>query len=397
MAKNKKPEVTTLSHKKSGNTETFIYQDLEYTKEDVLEDLQLIAEEREGKKVTRDWYRNHTTLPEAVWTHFFGSFPEFLRQAGLNPTRYQNKVMNQIARHADVDLLRKLDGQRKQYASLFPRDTGNRWKTLIACSDLHDQEIDPFYRRVLTETVKIVQPDVVCLDGDIFDCPEFGKYTVDPRDWDVVGRLQFGLGIIKDLRDAAPNAQIDMIEGNHEARIVKHLAEASPAIVSVLADMHGMDVRKLFKLDDYEVNYIAQGDLFTFTDAQTRKETTKNHKVYWDSLMANHFPHGKNMAMPGFNGHHHKHLVWSFYNMRYGSYEWHQMGAGHMRRASYCDGSKWNNGFLIAHVDTKYQHTTFDYVDVGPTMSASAGNFYYRTEAESYPDLDQELKFRKRD
>jgi hypothetical protein len=27
--------------------------------------------------------------------------------------------------------------------------------------------------------------------GDIFDLPEFGKYGVDPREWDVVGRIKF--------------------------------------------------------------------------------------------------------------------------------------------------------------------------------------------------------------
>lgn len=395
MAKNKKTTVTTLADKKSGDANTFVYQDETYTKEQVLDDIQYIAAEREGKRVTRDWYRNHTEIPEAVWTHFFGSFPELLRQASLNPSRYQNKVLNQIARHADVDMLRKLDGERKQYAALYPRDNSNRWKTMVACSDLHDHEIDPFYRRVLTETVRIVQPDVVCLDGDIFDCPEFGKYTVDPREWDVVGRLQFGLGIIKDLREAAPNAQMDLIEGNHEARILKHLSESSPAILAVLADMHGMDVRKLFKLDELEVNYVASGDLFAFTDAQLRKETLKNYKVYWESLIAHHFPHGKNMTMPGFNGHHHKHMVYSFYNPQFGSYEWHQMGAGHVRQAPYCDGAKWNNGFLIVHVDTLYKHTMFDYVDVGPTMASAAGNFYYRREDEMYADLKRELAFRR--
>ena len=37
---------------------------------------------------------------------------------------------------------------------------------MVACSDLHDMDCDPFYLRVLLDTIKNVVPDVVCLDGD---------------------------------------------------------------------------------------------------------------------------------------------------------------------------------------------------------------------------------------
>lgn len=380
---------------KSGNKNSYKYREIEYTRDQVIEDIHDLAAKNEGRRITRDFFRNNSEIPEAVWTHFFGTFPEFLRRADLNPSRYETKLLNQIAKHADVDVLRKLDGQRKQYANIHEKQRDTRWKTMIAGSDFHDQEIDPFFRRVFTETVRIVQPDVVCLDGDIFDCPEFGKYTVDPREWDVVGRINHGLGIIKDLREASPDSQIDLIEGNHEARILRHLSECSPGLRTLLSDLHGMDVRKLLKLDELEVNYVAQGDLFAFTDAQVRKEVTKNFKTYWGSVVAHHFPHGRKMGMPGFNGHHHKHLVWSEYNLQYGSYEWHQMGSGHFRDAPYCNGAVWNNGFLIIHVDTLYKYVNFDYVYVGPTMATAAGNFYYRDAGEIFPALNQELSLRR--
>lgn len=61
----------------------------------------------------------------------------------------------------------------------------------------------------------------------------------------------------------------------------------------------------------------------------------------------------RNMGLPGVNGHHHKHEVWGMFSPIYGPYEWHQMGAGHRRSASHCEGEKWHNGFALVNIDTK--------------------------------------------
>lgn len=367
----------------------------DYTSQFCIDDLKAISEEYPNRRITRDFYRQNGSAPEAAWTGHFGNFPEFLRQSGLEHTRNANKIRNAAARHAAVDELRQVSASRRELGSVYPRDDKfGRFKTMVACSDLHDEECDPFYLRVLCETIKDVNPDVVCLDGDIFDVPEFGKYNVDPREWDVVGRMEKGIDIIRQIREAAPEAQIDFIEGNHEARVVRHLLECSPAIKHLLSGLHDFDLTKLFKLDEFEVNYIANADLFTFTDAQTRKEMTKNYKYYWGCLLAHHFPHGRHIGMPGFNGHHHQHVVWSEHNAHYGAYEWHQMGAGHTRDATFCDGTKWNNGFLVVMADTQTRDVVFDYSYVGSTFSLSAGKMYARQPDEFSPALIKELDMR---
>lgn len=369
-----------------------------YHRDELIEDIRELADTNPERRITRDFYRKNSDFPESAWTGLFGTFPEFLRQADLSYSRYQNRVNLRTAQHASVDELRALDGQRRQYARIHEKaDSRTRWKTIVAGSDFHDIECDPFFRRVFRETVRVVQPDVVCFGGDIFDLPEFGKYSVDPREWDVVKRITVGREIMAESREAAPDAQIDLIEGNHEARLLKHMVEAAPALRAVLSDFHGMDVAKLFRLHEYEINYHAMCDLHAFTDHQLRKEAyTKNFKLYWNTILAHHFPHGRNMGKPGFNGHHHKHIVWPGYNLQHGSYEWHQMGAGHLRDAPYCDGAKWSNGFLIAHVDTHYDNVSFEYVDVGITMAVAAGNFYYRGDDEIFPALRQEMMNRSK-
>ena len=368
---------------------------IDYTSQEAIDDLRALSEEFPERRMTRDFYRRHANIPESAWTGLFGTFAEFIRAAGLELSRYENRIRLRTAQHASMDKLRDLNLEKRNYGNRYNREDRKRFKTMIGASDLHDMHCDPFYRRVLIETIRVVGPQIICLAGDIFDCPEFGKYNVDPREWDTAGHIQAGLDIIRDIREAAPDAQIDLIEGNHENRLIRHIAESSGALRALLSDLHGFTIAKLFKLDDYEVNYVSNADLTTFTKRQLQDEIAKNYKVYWRTVLAHHYPHGKNKGMPGFNGHHHQHKVISEYTARMGSYEWHQLGGGHIREATYCDASKWSNGFLICNVDTATESVVFDYTDVGSTFSISGGTWYYRQEDEFYPALSKELNFRQ--
>ncbi len=389
--KHQKPDIPSLSGN-DGGIDSIKIGDVVYTREEAINDLRALGKSFPERRITRDFYRRHANIPESAWSGVFGGFSEFLRAAGMELSRYQNKIKLKVAQHASLDHLREVSEERKNYGNLYLRNNKKRFKTMIACSDLHDIECDDFYLRVLIDTIKTVQPEVICIAGDLFDLPEFSKFNVDPREWDTVGRIKAGLKIIERIREVAPDSQIDCLEGNHEYRLVKHLMESSPATASLLADLHGFDLRKLLKLDEYEVNYIASGDLCTFTERNAKQETQKNYKIYWNSVLAHHFPHGREKGLPGFNGHHHQHVVWSEYNALIGSYEWHQMGGGHKRNASYCDGSKWNSGFLITNVDTQTRDVVFDYTTVGTSLSISGGTWYYRNEDEYYPELREELR-----
>ncbi|MCL2874795.1 MAG: metallophosphoesterase [Betaproteobacteria bacterium] len=334
-------------------------------------------------ELTRNGFRNNSAISDATWNRHFGTFTEFKRQAGLKLSRSQHAMERAIAKHASVDHYRRINIERQDYADKYERINDNRFKTILTCSDLHDIEIDPFLLRVLLDTAKRVQPDVIVLVGDIFDLPEFGKYGVDPREWDVVGRIRFAHeNILRPLREACPNTQIDFIEGNHEARLLRQLADATPALRAVLSDLHGFTVGKLLGLDEFQINYIAKADLAAWTKRDFDREIGNNYKVYFDSVICHHFPHARNMGLPGVNGHNHQHQAWGMFSPIYGPYEWHQIGAGHRRSASYCEGEKWHNGFCLVNVDTQTRSTNFDYIAV--TDFAVAGGKWYHREASEY-------------
>ncbi len=659
-----------------------------HTKQDCIDAFTTLAATGTGV-VTRDRYRKESGIPESVWEYHFGTFAELKRAA--NPgerTQADKKLLTAVAKHTSVCGRTELDEGRKTYADKYLRVDSQRYKTMVVASDIHDKEVDPFWLRVFLDTCDRVKPDVVALGGDVFDLPEFGRFTVDPREWDAVGRIKFvHNNILAPLRAAVPDAQIDLIEGNHECvtpeteiltahgwvaankitrlhnivsfdlhthklrhanpvavstqtgrivyevetfykkeritanhrmvyegvltplenitklegrkmlnaltvpaatetfkphyvalaawlmgwasvmevngqwqllfnhlnasqkkrvqgiiskfgdmkwsvkgrainvtgpgvarilsmmyptrhltdnlrihempdffksldaeqakivareltacgtvgwfapntsyyngfdhdvgealqwffvtrdipaaitllannaynlrfttnkaiewlrggkvskrelaehevisiqtmdgtlitrldgkinftgncRLVKHLADFSPATRAILGDLHGMTLGSLFGLDTYKVNYIAQADLKSFTERDHKRELEKNYKVYWDAFMVHHFPHGRMLGLPGVNGHHHSHISWSMYNHHVGAYEWHQLGAGHKRVASYCNGEKWHNGFAIVHVDTLTKGTIIEYVPV--TNMAVVGGKYYHREA----------------
>lgn len=357
----------------------------DWTEQDCLNELRRIAEIDPDKVITRNFFRVRSDISEATWNRYFGTFAEFKRQAGITLSRHAHRLEKDIAKHASKDNQRAMTAQKLQYEGKYQRDVSRRWQTTLVGSDFHDVNCDPFTRRMFIEAALRVQPEKIVINGDIFDLPEFSKYTQDPRKYDPVGRIQWVHVFLQDLREAAPDAEIIMVEGNHEFRLIRHLTEATPALMTVLADLHGFTVPSLLGLDEYEVRYVARMDLSTFVERDVREELKKNYVILHDAVLFHHFPEGARMGYPGANGHHHKHLVHSYYSPIFGPYEWHQTGCGHIRQASYAAGEKWSNGFLLCHTDITTKHTAFEYIELRD-FAMLGGVFYERNTDEGvYP------------
>lgn len=378
MTKKVKPSEAPLSQDEAKITSA--------TQEEVLADLRRIAEADVEKVITRNYYRVHSRFAESAWNAHFGTFAEFKRQAGIILSRHQHSVERHIAKHASADRMRALTADKKGWEGKFLKPDNKRWQSVVVCSDVHDIDCDMFYRRVLLDAIARIQPEKVVLNGDIFDLPEFSKYTNDPRLFNPVERIQWVHKFLEDIREAAPDAELIFVEGNHEFRLLRHLSEATPALMTVLSDLHGLTIPALLGLTKYEVNFVARADLAAFNETSIKKELALNYVMLYDSLLFHHFPEGFQMGMPGANGHHHKHTVRAAYSPTYGPYEWHQTGAGHKRHATYCAGEKWSNGFLIANVDTHTRRTHFDYVDTTHDHCVMGGDWYIRQEGEERPD-----------
>jgi len=333
------------------------------------------------EEVSRARFRRESGISEATWNRYFGTFEEFKRQAGVKLSRGARAMELNIARHASRDPMEAFNEEKRAFKGRYQRDSGRRFRTVLVASDLHDHDCDPFYRRVFLDTAKRVQPDCIFLNGDIFDLPEFGRYTQDPRTWDVVGRVKWVHDFLRELRESNPDAHIVFLEGNHEFRLIRHLSEATPALRSLLGDLHGFTVSKLLGLDEFELEYVGVADLRAWSNTDANREIAKNNYFLWDALLGDHFPNGKNEGVPGWNGHHHKFVMTPVYSRQYGSSMWVQIGGGHVRRAEYCNGRIWQNGFLMVHCDTQTKQSVFEPIEIRD-MCVVGGEFYYRQESE---------------
>lgn len=350
----------------------------EATAQETLDDLRQMAESNPEQVLSRNYYRVHGRYSESTWSQYWGTFSEYKRRAGIVLSRQQHMLEKHIAKHASVEHYRELNTERQSYSNKYSKPTDKRFKQVVVASDMHDKNVDQFYLKVFLDTCARVQPDVICLGGDIFDSPEFGRYAVDPRQWDVVGRIKFVHdNILKPLRQICPDTQIDFLEGNHEFRLCKHLADATPALRAVLSDLHGMTVAKLFGLDEFQVNYISKSDLAAYNLADIHKEVKKSYKNYWDCFLVHHEPEGANLGMPGISGHHHKTHVTPKYSELYGSYSWVQIAGGHKLDCEYTH-PKWQLGFAVVTCDTLNKQTVFDVATFSENFAVVGGKFYER-------------------
>lgn len=351
------------------------------SKEDSLQILKDFYQNNDGK-VSRDLFRREGYISESSWIKLFGTWQEYKRQAGIIPTREEVQLVNQIAKHASTDSYRDLNIEKSSLEGNYLKPSTKRFQTVLIGSDIHDLESDPFWIRLFMDTADRIQPEKIILNGDIFDNPEFSKYHIDPREYDIEKRVKWVNDFCYNLRITSPSSEINMIEGNHEARLVKLLQINNPQIIVLLSSIHGMRVKDLLKLDDNEINYYAKSDLSAFNKIDMDNELAKNFIIIEDQLVCHHFPEGKDFGYPGVHGHNHKHIVWPAYSPRFGAYEWHQMGCGHRRQASYTNGERWGNGFMIAHLDTQKKRTQFEYIDTTHDFCVIGGKFYQRNEQE---------------
>lgn len=351
---------------------------------------ELIEALKKLEQPTRANFRKHTELKDSTWEKVFGSWSEFVRAAGLSDTFYNQRLKAAIAKFSQPsEKALKLSEEKKTWADKYSKPHDERFQTILCGADIHDQLCDPFYRRLFMDTAKRVQPAKIVLNGDTFEMFEFSRYTKDPRKLDIVGAIKWVHEFLKDLRESCPNTEIVMVEGNHDLRLVKFLSETNPLLMPILSDIHGMEFTQLVGIDKYEVKYVGKVSLAVHRESDLSKEIAKNYYLPYDAILFHHFPYAKDWGFAGVNGHHHKHLVTHQYNALRGPYEWHQLGAGHVRQAEYCEGEVWQNGFILCHVDTHKKYTQFEYIDCTGEHCVIGGKWYSREPNEIVKVFDR--------
>lgn len=325
------------------------------TTEELIADLRAVQDENPDLFITRSKYRKLGTYSDSTWDSKFGTFREFRRQARLELSRGQHSLEQHIAKHASIDVYRGFaEAEIMPWVGKYERLDGKRWQTMVVASDFHDTECDPFVMEVFLETIKRIQPSIVCLAGDIYDNYEFSKFDKDPRKFDIAGRMRFVRDeIIKPIRERVPSAQIDFLVGNHDLYMLRHMAERTPEMRIILSDFMGLTLSDIMGLKNFEVNLVTKQDLSAFKAADIRAETAKNRKTYFGCVTADHYPDRKfNFGTNWIAGHTHKMTLDTHCNEVLGSVWGITNGCMCKTDNSYTDRNRNQNGFTIVHIDT---------------------------------------------
>lgn len=107
--------------------------------------------------------------------------------------------------------------------------------TITKCFIIPDLQVpyhsEDFFRRML-RVIRAYKPDKIVQVGDLIDLPEVSRWSKGQHG-EYAGTLQASLdtttSMLADVRRAAPNASIQIREGNHDLRFEKYVKDYSPA------------------------------------------------------------------------------------------------------------------------------------------------------------------------
>lgn len=353
-----------------------------------IDSLRQLQKQNPLKHITRNFYRHFGMYSESTWTRFFGTFQEFRRQAGLEPTRYQHAMERHIAKHASLD--HYPEWYRKQIepiTMMYSRAERKRVLTVAAMSDNHDRKQDPFVWRVFIDVIKDMHPDVIAFNGDQNDLYEFSRFGIDPRQADVVASMQFVRDrLFREAREACPNSEIIWNLGNHEWRIMKHMADSSPYLRAVLSDFHGWSWAELFGVKELQINVNCKWDLRAFNQKDVAEQVKQNFLVLWECFALKHIIDTR-LGISGTSGHTHRPETRSFVNLSNrgarSPHTWTVTGSGCRGNAEYVESlDQSSQGFALFHIMPDTGIVVPENVIIQGDFAAVGGRYWYRRDDE---------------
>lgn len=320
----------------------------------ILEDLKSILEKQGLTHISfKNYVKHGGKYPRHSVYNSWGNWSTLMEHIGHTPPTITKALYNDVSKHNKMDLYREFYKHKVMpWCGKYEKKEKNKGiARMLIGSDFHDRDVDSFSLAIFIDTARRLQPDIIVLNGDVFDCPEFSKYDKDPRQMDPKGRFQFVHDeIFAPLREVAPYAQIDLIIGNHEYRLLKYIASKAPYLMPLMSDFMGLSLKDFFKLDDYKINLICKSDLATWTKPEMNKEMKKNFKIYYDAFVCAH-ECDFGFKMSGTSGHTHTaHLkVEKSIN---GPLQWLTTPGMVVQDADYVERiTKAESGFSIVYID----------------------------------------------
>ena len=364
-------------------------------REELIADLRRVSELEENRSivspVSQKEYRRLGYFPEILVSDFFGNHAEFLRAAGLHESRTTARSRNRAALiHHHQRIAEYARQHVLPWAGRYDKTAGRKHLEVVVASDLHSAFVDPFALDVLLASIRIVAPDVVVLNGDVWDFPQISRHRKLPGHFHLNLQQEIDFGrdrILRAVREAAPEATVYLVIGNHEHRLVTYLADAAPE----LACLRTLSFADLFGLDELEISLVCRSSFLAPTAAQKKRDVSENWVQVGGCYVATHgtsvskFAADKQLdrfRLSGTSGHTHRPQVITANALGTGPLSWMStpmMASFAVGRDYVAEPSAWQMGFGVASVETRRRLVSQQLVTVHESWASFAGHSWEPT------------------
>lgn len=138
-------------------------------------------------------------------------------------------------------------------------------RTVAVFSDHHAPHVDPRLHAAACQWLRDRQPDEIVVAGDLLDYDAVSRHRPNPE-WAATLQdcIDSGYRVLRDYLDAAPNAHVTMIAGNHEDRLRNAVLENLRAAFGVTRAQYHPDEQDhavlslphLLRLDELQVEFV---------------------------------------------------------------------------------------------------------------------------------------------
>lgn len=213
------------------------------------------------------------------------------------------------------------------------------------------------------------KPDKVIHLGDLLDCYGISRFSKDPnRLFSLQDEIDMARVHLAQWRDLAPQAEMHLLEGNHEARLqqtIWNLPGGAAELSRLTAFKRTMEWSHLLGLTEMHWNWIPAGQqskvelipkLITKHGNVVRKWSGWSGQGEWQK-------YGKG----GLSGHVHR--MGAFYNMdQNGSQSWHEIGCTCSLSPDYMCDPNWQQGCAVVSYTDNWYSVEPIFIECGKSM-----------------------------
>ena len=162
---------------------------------------------------------------------------------------YRHKIYQNMTPHTQPE-------DRSDYSTTSYIDVGTpiiEAEKIVICSD-HQARYDNRQLEIsFLKFLRDFQPNAIVVNGDLFDFEALSKFPTSLKNRTSLNEdVKAGRSILRHYREACPQADIYLIEGNHEARLDKYLVSRAPELCGI----PGLNITTFLGLEELGVEYV---------------------------------------------------------------------------------------------------------------------------------------------